>query len=149
MALEALLEVLEAHQFLQLPRLSSQEIFDQLCPPVSSKVRKRLCVVLISTNNGKISLMIYTCLLFYNIFFFNFSGDPKEELRRQALRSFLADHKFSPERVRFTYIFSDVQQFFVQALKKFSDKNDDNLAIIWRTDEYNLKFEWLSRYVSF
>ena len=78
----------------------------------------------------------------------NFSGDSKEELRRQALRSFLADHKFSPERVRFTYIFSDVQQFFVQALKTFSDKNDDNLAIIWRTDEYNLKFEWLSRYVS-
>ena len=67
-------------------------------------------------------------------------------MRRQALRSFLADHKFSPERVRFTYIFSDVQQFFVQALKKFSDKNE-NLAIIWRTDEYNLKFEWLSRLV--
>ena len=138
------MEVLEAHQFLQLPRLSSQEIFDQLCPPVSSKVRKRLCVVLISTNNGKFSPMIYTCL--FIIFFkklFNFSGDPKEELRRQALRSFLADHKFSPERVRFTYIFSDVQQFFVQALKTFSDKNEDNLAIIWRTDEYNLKFEFL------
>ena len=115
------MEVLEAHQFLQLPRLSSQDIFDQLCPPESSKVRKRLCVILISTNNG----------------------EPSEELRRQALRSFLADHKFSPDRIRFTYIFSDVQRSFVQALRSTSTK-DENLAVIWRTDEYNLKFEWLS-----
>ena len=122
LALESLLEVLEAHQFLQLPRLSSQDVFDQLCPAESSKSRKRLCVILISTNNG----------------------DPNEEMRRQALRSFLADHKFSPERVRFTYIFSDVQRSFVHSLRS-SAENDENLAIIWRTDEYNLKFEWLSK----
>jgi DnaJ family protein C protein 16 len=48
LALNTLLDILESHQFLQLPRLSSQDIFDQLCPPESSKVRKRLCVVLIT-----------------------------------------------------------------------------------------------------
>ena len=31
--LATLLDVLESHQFLQLPRLSSQEVFDHLCPP--------------------------------------------------------------------------------------------------------------------
>ena len=51
--LATLLDVLESHQFLQLPRLSSQEVFDHLCPPESSKTRKRLCVILISPQNGK------------------------------------------------------------------------------------------------
>jgi DnaJ family protein C protein 16 len=30
--LNTLFEMIEANQFLQLPRLSSQDIFDQLCP---------------------------------------------------------------------------------------------------------------------
>jgi len=30
--LATLLELIDANQFLQLPRLSSQDIFDQLCP---------------------------------------------------------------------------------------------------------------------
>merc|ERR1719239_322884 len=41
-----ILSVIEQHQFLQLPRLSSQKVFDALCPEESSKTRKRLCVVL-------------------------------------------------------------------------------------------------------
>ena len=31
-SLNTLFEMVEANQFLQLPRLSSQDIFDQLCP---------------------------------------------------------------------------------------------------------------------
>ncbi len=34
--LSTLFEMVEANQFLQLPRLSSQDIFDQLCPGLTS-----------------------------------------------------------------------------------------------------------------
>ena len=35
-SLSTLFEMVEANQFLQLPRLSSQDIFDQLCPGLIS-----------------------------------------------------------------------------------------------------------------
>ena len=120
--LATLLEVLESHQFLQLPRLSSQEVFDHLCPPESSKTRKRLCVILISPQNG----------------------GPDEDRKRNALRNFVAEHKFNPERVRFTYIYKDRQKSFVNALESNSEL-EDNLVILWRVDEYNLKYQWLSK----
>ena len=120
--LATLLDVLESHQFLQLPRLSSQEVFDHLCPPESSKARKRLCVILISPQNA---------------------GDPDEDRKRNALRNFVAEHKFNPERVRFTYIYKDRQRSFVNALS--SEDENDNLVILWRIDEENLKYQWLSK----
>ena len=122
--LATLLEVLESHQFLQLPRLSSQEIFDHLCPPESSKTRKRLCVILISKSET----------------------DPKEERKREALRSFLAEHKFNPERVRFTYIQKQKQSSFVGQLAAQQTQPDENLVIIWRKDEENISYQWLQRY---
>ena len=123
--LETLLEVLESHQFLQLPRLSSQEIFDHLCPIESSTARKRLCVVLVSPSHQ--------------------IGDPEEEKKRDALRNFIATHKFNPDRIRFTYIYKDKQKPFVHALENTQTENDENLAVIWRTDENNLKYQWLSK----
>ena len=45
-----ILSVIEQHQYLQLPRLSSQRVFDALCPEESSKTRKRLCVVLFTRD---------------------------------------------------------------------------------------------------
>ena len=124
--LATLLEVLESHQFLQLPRLSSQEIFDHLCPPESSKARKRLCVILISSQDN---------------------GGPQEELKRDALRSFIAENKFSPERVRFTYICQDKQSSFVHSLTTSTNLDEENLVILWRTGEEHLKYQWLSRYL--
>ena len=122
--LATLLEVLESHQFLQLPRLSSQDIFDHLCPPESSKTRKRLCVILISPT----------------------SGGNEEERKRNALRNFVAEHKFNPERVRFTYMNKDRQRSFVNALVESSEtsEGEENIVILWRIDQHNLKYQWLS-----
>ena len=88
----------------------------------SSKTRKRLCVILISPQTG---------------------SSPDEDRKRNALRNFVAEHKFNPERVRFTYIYKDRQRSFVNALELESE--DDNLVILWRIDEYNLKYQWLSK----
>ena len=122
--LNTLTEVLEAHQYLQLPRLSSQEIFDTLCPPESAKTRKRLCVVLISVQNSDLDL---------------------EERKRNALRSFIAENKFSPDRVRFTYVLKEKQKPFVNALEESKLDPEENVVVLWRMGEENLKYQWLGR----
>ena len=122
--LNTLTEVLEAHQYLQLPRLSSQDIFDTLCPPESAKTRKRLCVVLISVQPN---------------------ADHEENLKRNALRSFIAENKFSPDRVRFTYVLKDRQKSFVNSLEEFKEDPEENIVVLWRMGETNLKYQWLGR----
>jgi DnaJ family protein C protein 16 len=46
--LKTILDVVDDHQFLKLPRLSSQDIFDTLCPPGGTRLRKKLCVTLVT-----------------------------------------------------------------------------------------------------
>ena len=129
-------ELIEANQFLQLPRLSSQPVFDSLCPPESSKSRRRLCVLLISGKGGVDSA--------------------DEDGRRQALREFIADTRFSKDRVRFAYVLEDKQADFVKSLingepsseaegaASSSDSGTDkasNLAIVWRRESHSIRFQ--------
>ena len=126
-------EVLENNQFLQLPRLSNQMVFDALCPVEVSKLRKRLCVTLIT-------------------------GDRQEhEQYRQALRDFVQEYKFSSDRVRFSYVLADRQSDFVSSLVAATptgDKEGDGdslagadptlrVAILWRQKEDKIRLEWL------
>ena len=97
---------------------------DQLCPPDTSKVRKRLCVVLI--NAGKDHSIV------------------EEEQKRSHLRAFVQSNEF--ERVRFTYVFKDIQSNFVQALTSEGQSNEDlNLAIVWRKESKKLHYEWFKQ----
>ena len=97
---------------------------DQLCPPDSSKVRKRLCVVLI--NAGKDH------------------SNVEEQLKRSHLRAFIQTNEF--ERVRFAYVFKDVQADFVQALMSEGQSTEDlNLAIVWRKEAKKLHYEWFKQ----
>ena len=97
---------------------------DQLCPSDSSKVRKRLCVLLI--NSGKDHSI------------------PEEEQKRSHLRTFILNNDF--ERVKFAYVFKDVQADFVQALTSKGQNNQDlNLAIVWRKDAKKLHYEWFKQ----
>merc|ERR1712012_584743 len=106
LALSTLFEVVESHKFLTLPRLSSQGVMDQLCPPESSKVRKKLCVVLV--NPGK-----------------DVHADPMEEMKRSHLRNFIQANDFNPERIRFAYILKDVQSEFISALTQPEQEKQD------------------------
>ena len=92
---DTIYSVIDAHQFLQLPRLSSQSVFDSLCPPGSARNRKRLCVVLFT------------------------SVVPEHEKYRASLREFSRKYKFSPERVRFSYVFVERQKSFVDSFRYF------------------------------
>ena len=118
-----MVELVETNQFLQLPRLSSQSVFDTLCPPEASKPRRRLCVVLVNQD----------------------STNAEDDGKRQALRDFVMDYKFSRERVRFAYILKEKQTDFVNALIAGSEEENKkrNVAIVWRTEESNIRYEWL------
>jgi len=115
-----ILSVIEQHQFLQLPRLSSQTVFDALCPEESSKTRKRLCVVLFTRD----------------------SEDQREYW--DAMRDFIRNNRFSLDRVRFTYILTERQQQFVSAVTDgASEECLRKVMVLWRRGEGNMKFEWL------
>jgi DnaJ family protein C protein 16 len=58
--LATLLDVLESHQFLQLPRLSSQEVFDHLCPPGNlSRGRVQLDPIFYVKNHPNLSQFFF------------------------------------------------------------------------------------------
>jgi hypothetical protein len=69
-----------------------QAMFDALCPPDSSRPRRRLCVILVSQNT------------------------PYHDEPRQALRQFAQDNPYGSEKVRFMYIYKERQTDFVSAL---------------------------------
>ena len=117
-----ILEVMDKHQYLQLPRLSNQKVFDSLCPLESTRTRKRLCVVLFTTEAQEM------------------------EQYRQAMRDWLVSHKFSLERVRFTYMLVERQKQFVSALTQSEEEVVDPLqrvVVLWRRGEGQVKLEWL------
>lgn len=74
---QTMVDVLEANKFLLLPRLSSQQMFDTLCPPDTGRPLKRLCVVLITQNTKA------------------------HDLHRASLRDFIREGDFSKEKIRF------------------------------------------------
>ena len=128
--LSTIYSVIDAHPFLQLPRLSSQSVFDSLCPPGSARMRKRLCVTLFT------------------------SVSPEHEKYRAALREFSKRYKFSPERVRFTYVFVERQAAFVASFRNPTPLLGGGeaavtidpllrVAILWRRDLSRVKYEWL------
>ena len=130
--LSTIYDLIDAHQFLQLPRLSSQSVFDSLCPPDSTRMRKRLCVILFT------------------------STVPEHERHRQALRDFGKRYKFSPERVRFSYVMVERQAAFVNSFRNPTISGGGGaggesvtldpllrVAILWRRDLTRVRYDWL------
>lgn len=114
--------VISANQYLALPRLSSQSILDAVCPPEWSRPRKRLCAVLIT--------------------------DPTNEHdgARNALRAYARHAPWGNDRVRFTYIYLEKQQQFIENLKAGEGSPAEPLlriVVIWRRDTTHIKYEWV------
>uniref|UniRef100_A0A1B6DHU2 DnaJ homolog subfamily C member 16 n=1 Tax=Clastoptera arizonana TaxID=38151 RepID=A0A1B6DHU2_9HEMI len=116
---QTLQDVINSNKYLLLPRLSSQDLLDALCPPITTP-RKRLCVLLVSQNT------------------------PYHDPHRQSLRRFAQETNYSPDKVRFMYIFQERQVDFVHALMSGeSSPLEPLLAILWRRDQRHIKYEWL------
>lgn len=118
---QTLVNVISANKYLVLPRLSSQEMLEGVCPAEWNRPRKRLCVVLITENTEA------------------------HNYARYILRKIAVQSGYSSEKVRFAYIYQDKQSEFVNALSK--GINEDillRLVIIWRRDTSHIKYEWVS-----
>lgn len=78
---QTLNNIVAANKYLALPRLSSQDIMEGICPAEWNRPRKRLCVILVTENTGT------------------------HDAARHALRKIALESEFSADRVRFAYIY--------------------------------------------
>ncbi|XP_055585814.1 dnaJ homolog subfamily C member 16 isoform X2 [Uranotaenia lowii] len=113
--------VIAVNKYLALPRLSSQAMLEGVCPAEWNRPRKRLCVVLITENT------------------------PNHDHARQAMRRIALESNYSPEKVRFAYIYQEKQTEFISALAEHSKLEETILkvVIIWRRDTNHIKYEWV------
>nr|CAG4649242.1 EOG090X049L [Scapholeberis mucronata]SVE93548.1 EOG090X049L [Scapholeberis mucronata] len=116
-------DVIEANKYLQLPRLTSQEVLDSLCPPESSSVRRRLCAILITDDLNE------------------------DEEAQQHLRKFSRQFKFSRDRMTFCYLFRKQQSEFLRTLTEGDETFPTKLRIVvvWRQDRRRTSFSWLAK----
>lgn len=120
MSLASLVEIIEANQFLQLPRLSNQMTFDMLCPPETSSSKRRLCVALIAQD--------------------------EDTLARQLLRDFTQEHKVAGGQVQYVYVLMEQQSKFVTSLTSADSSVGDPLGrvvVMWRRLNRRLRLKWL------
>lgn len=118
--LETLHNIIKANQYLALPRLSSQNMLDGICPMEWNRSKKRLCVILITENSAS------------------------HDYARHVVRRIAIESSYS-ERVKFAYIYREKQKEFINALSSVNNGEDNALKIvvIWRRDAKHVKFEWI------
>ncbi|XP_015044383.2 dnaJ homolog subfamily C member 16 [Drosophila pseudoobscura] len=117
---QILINMITPNQFLSLPRLSSQDMLESVCPAEWNRPRKRLCVILITENTDE------------------------HNVARGAMREIALHSRYSVERVRFAYMFKERQPNFINALSKGSfAKDHPQIVIIWRRDNTRMKYEWV------
>ncbi|XP_053688060.1 dnaJ homolog subfamily C member 16 isoform X2 [Sabethes cyaneus] len=116
-----LTNIISVNKFLALPRLSSQSMLEGVCPAEWNRPRKRLCVVLVTENTAM-------------------HDEARNAMRRIALES-----GYSPDRVRFAYIYQEKQTEFIDALAEHGKVEETMLkvVIIWRRDTKHIKYEWV------
>lgn len=78
---QTLNNIIAANKYLALPRLSSQDLLEGICPIEWNRPRKRLCVILMTENTDM------------------------HDAARHALRKIALETEFSADRVRFAYIY--------------------------------------------
>ncbi|CCD68184.1 DnaJ homolog subfamily C member 16 [Caenorhabditis elegans] len=124
LTMEAIDEFIERNKVLTLPRLSSQELLDEVCP-VSSRSPRHLCVILPVTSHSS------------------------EEEHVDAFRRYVKDTKsiWKSKKVNFSYIYVDKQKDWVKPFaekRKGELKNEGrDLLIFWRTEYKKARFTWL------
>lgn len=111
--------VVAANQYLALPRLSSQDLLEGICPTEWNRPRKRLCVILVTENTDS------------------------HDRARDILRKIALESGFSGDRVRYAYIYQERQSEFINALSNGADETLLRLVIIWRRDTSHINYEWI------
>ncbi|XP_050304827.1 dnaJ homolog subfamily C member 16 [Anthonomus grandis grandis] len=115
-----LYNIISSNQYLALPRLSSQKILDELCPPEWNKPRKRICVALVTEESA--------------------AHDP----HRQTFREYALTFPYGTEKVRFAYMYHKRQASFIYALKPDGKYIEPVLRVLvfWRRDTSLVRYIW-------
>ncbi|XP_013386220.1 dnaJ homolog subfamily C member 16, partial [Lingula anatina] len=115
-------EMIESNKYLILPRLSSQKVFNELCPVEPRRAHRKLCVVLLTRNIEQ------------------------HEDHRTSFRNFARETSTSKDRVQHCYIYEDRQTSFIHSLTKGGAHGDNDtvlkVAIIWRKDPRSIDYNW-------
>lgn len=116
-------EVMDANQYLTLPRLSSQIFFDELCPIEIRPKRRKLCVILVSKKTDE-----------HNTY-------------RSQFRNYVQRAPTYENKVKFMYLYEETQRLFVSALMNGNQTQLNpstlKLAILWRMDKHHMNYEWV------
>ncbi|CAH0554830.1 unnamed protein product [Brassicogethes aeneus] len=114
--------IISSNQFLALPRLSSQVVLDDLCPCEWNKMKKKLCVILVTEDSSN------------------------HDLHRKSFRMYAQTSQYNVEKVRFAYIYHDKQTEFVNSLIPEGTSVEPMLSIVilWRKDTSHVKYEWIT-----
>uniref|UniRef100_A0AC35U5C2 DnaJ homolog subfamily C member 16 n=1 Tax=Rhabditophanes sp. KR3021 TaxID=114890 RepID=A0AC35U5C2_9BILA len=123
--MEQISKIINHHKFLSLPRIASNEFFDEVCP-VSSRSQKQFCIILpvMDTANDEEFVTTY----------------------RQFVKNFKTNgHN---ENLKFSYIFINKQvdffENFVEFMPKENKKGDTrDILVIWRYETEKGKYVWI------
>lgn len=103
--------------------LHSKSMFDQICPTNIARIRKLLCVMLVTDNI------------------------PSQDEEREAMRRFILENEFYEDRFRFMYIFREKQKDFINSLAIGSNVPKDpesHVVVLWRKEYNRILFEWMA-----
>ncbi|VVC33606.1 Hypothetical protein CINCED_3A011183 [Cinara cedri] len=112
--------IMETNKYLTLPRLSSQDVFDTLCPVG----QKHFCLVLVSHNS------------------------PNHDAHRKSIRRFaLEAHSIYPDvRITFLYVFRERQPHFVNSLIQGKESPSEpmlHIVLLTRLNKIMVSYKWL------
>uniref|UniRef100_A0A7E4VFG4 DnaJ homolog subfamily C member 16 n=1 Tax=Panagrellus redivivus TaxID=6233 RepID=A0A7E4VFG4_PANRE len=125
---EQLATFIEKNKFLTLPRLSSMQYFDDLCP-TSSRSLRHYCVILPVVD------------------------DASEAPYVDVLRSYLEAHPISEkQRLKVAYVYVNRQSAFFEQFAANGGLNASDpkrsLLVLWRNEYVKVKYAWLPSIIS-
>lgn len=124
LTMDSLNSLIENNKWISLPRLSSSEYFDDLCP-VSSRNSRVLCVVLPVMDSKDDES-------FLNSF------------RTYARRN---KHRYAEQKVVLTYVYANRQSEWIKPfLEKRTGEGSANardILVLWRAEHVKARFTWL------
>uniref|UniRef100_A0A7I4Y0P2 J domain-containing protein n=1 Tax=Haemonchus contortus TaxID=6289 RepID=A0A7I4Y0P2_HAECO len=124
LTMDTLNTLIENNKWISLPRLSSSEYLDELCP-VSSRNPRRLCVILPVMDSSE------------------------DEDFLNSFRVFARQHKdhYAKQKVVLTYIYANRQSEWIKPFleKRAGDSVADarDILVIWRIEHVKARFTWL------
>ncbi|XP_071946114.1 dnaJ homolog subfamily C member 16-like isoform X2 [Antedon mediterranea] len=116
--LQRMHEIIIKNMYLYAPRLTSQQVFDDLCPVSSTKKTGRICVILF-TQKGKHDEFLRT-------------------FGKVAMNTALF-----PQGTKFMYVYEETQTAFKDKFGVNFEQEILPVALVWRKKINKLKFDWL------